>query len=64
MATSKVKTSVGQTVAFIRRNGERAVGRITARETTNGEWLVLNTAPKGSKTPQISKIRPSQAMAA
>lgn len=51
---------LGTKVSFIRRNGQKATGRVAGTDkTTRGEWVAVNTAALG-KNPCITKKRPSQ----
>ena len=51
---------IGTVVTFIRRNGQKATGRVAGTDQTDrGEWVAVNTAEKG-KNPNITKKRPSQ----
>jgi hypothetical protein len=51
---------IGTVVTFVRRNGQKATGRVAGTDQTDrGEWVAVNTAAKG-KNPNITKKRPSQ----
>jgi hypothetical protein len=60
-----MNVKIGKKVAFQRRNGQRAVGKVTAVDTgtANGDWVTVNTA-EPRKAPQLTKLRPSQLSAA
>lgn len=51
---------IGNTVSFVRRNGEKAQGKVVdIQKGSTGDFLHVNVGDK--KNPKITKIRPSQA---
>lgn len=66
MATTKkeLKPTIGKRVAFTRRNGEKAVGKIVGTDDrANGRWVAVNTAAP-RQNPKVTNVRVSQLTAA